>query len=120
MKKLFLAIIAVFSLSISSFAQEARVENKATLEAGKKSGDFTFYLPESISADDVTQNSKYYTHYFTVNFDDASSKADIKMITNDEKSRHVIVRFLVSLGIEQVVMDGKAENVEAFYQTHLK
>ncbi len=120
MKKLFLAILAIFSLSMMSMAQEAKVANASSFDAGKKAGDFSFILPENVTAENVTQNSKYYTHYFTVTFDDATNRADIKMITNDEKSRHVIIRFLISLGVEQVTMNGTSENVEAFYQSHLK
>ena len=39
---------------------------------------------------------------------------------NDEKSRHVICRFLLASGIKKVSQEGKEMSVEEFFQTYIK
>jgi hypothetical protein len=64
-------------------------------------------MPNSTSSSSIEQNSKYYTIYFSVKFNEINHEVDISMITNDEKSRHILCRFLVSSGIEKINLDGK-------------
>lgn len=119
MKKIF--AIALVALSTSAlFAQDGGVlkANAGTLKAietGKTSGVFEFTLPESVTAEQVANAAKYYTQYFTVNFDAKSHQAKIKMEYNQADSRFVIMRFLVSNNIKEIVMDGTTYNLEVFF-----
>lgn len=99
--------------------KKAKVESAAKFEAGKSSGTYEFQLPASATAESVKKNSSYYTQYFTVNFDDKTKNAKVKMVQTDEKAKHVIVRFLVANGVTEVTMDGKDYHVEDFYQQHI-
>ncbi len=124
MKKIFAIALVALSTSIG-FAQDGGVlkANAGTLksiEAAKTSGTFEFILPESITAEQVANAAKYYTQYFKVNFDAKSHKAKIVMEYNQPDSRFVIMRFLVSNNIKEIVMDGKTYNLEVFFTNYMK
>ena len=72
----------------------------------KSSGEYTFTLPSSVTKEDVAKSSKYYTHYFTVDFDPNAHEAKINMVVNEAKNRYVIVRFLTSCGVRFITVDG--------------
>lgn len=123
MKTLFLSLIAVVFATTISFAQEnstASAQSKTELAASKESGKYLIVLPSETTAEQVNKSSKYYTHYFTVDFNEKSKEAKITMVTNDEMGRHVIVRFLASCGVQNVMVDGKMYLNEDFFVTYLK
>ncbi|MES2799024.1 MAG: hypothetical protein V4638_03345 [Bacteroidota bacterium] len=122
MKTLFCTLILAAGLSSVAMAQEgvAVSPSKTEIAAGKTSGNFKFTLPEGTTAEDVAQNSKYYTHYFTVNYDAKSRVADITMISNDEKSRSVIIRFLVANSVEKLNIDGTLVSTGDYFEKYLK
>ena len=125
MKKLqiFLSLFLLTSFTCISQVETKKTvltRGKSELANGKKEGNFSFILPENISELEVYQNSSYYKLYFSVSFDITSNEAIIKMQTNDEKSRHIISRFLTSFGIEFVETDGDLYRVEKFYENFLK
>ncbi|MBI1837321.1 MAG: hypothetical protein HYR91_08660 [Flavobacteriia bacterium] len=123
MKRLIFSIFFV-GFSLLSFGQqgpkEAVSQSKVELVQAKNDGVFNFVLPEGTTPDKVAENSKYYTLYFKVNYNADTRQASVVMVTNDEKSRHVICRFLVASGVDKVNTEGKLVNVEEFFQTYLK
>jgi hypothetical protein len=42
------------------------------------------------------------------------------MLKNDDVSKHVIVRFLVSVGVKEISMSGKDYDVETFFQDYIR
>jgi hypothetical protein len=99
---------------------KAKIENAEKFAAGKEKGNYVFQLPGSITAEQVTKAASYYTQYFTVNFDAKSNSAKITMLKNDDVSKHVIVRFLVSVGVKEISMTGKDYDVETFFQDYIR
>ncbi len=124
MKTLFYTLLMVFGLGSVSLAQDSNgiavAPTKSEIAKGKESGSFKFVMPEGTTAEDVAQSAKYYTHYFTVDYDNASRSAKIKMVSNDEKSRSVIVRFLVSNNVQTVDVEGSMVSVYDFFEKYLK
>ena len=124
MKALFFAILMTLGFSVTSVAQEkstvAMGPTKTEIAAGKQSGNFTFILPEGVNADDVNQSAKYYTHYFTVEYSDKTRAAVLTMANNEEKSRSVIVRFLVANGVQKVSIDGTLVDINDLFEKYLK
>ena len=123
MKKFLTIVLAVF-LGGTAFAQEApakaKVESAEKFAADKRNGKFEFQLPETATAENVKKTAAYYTQYFTVNFDQKTKKAKLTMLQTDEKSKHVIVRFLVSNDVKEVTMDGKDYKTEEFFQQYIR
>ncbi len=114
----------MLGLSITAIGQE---KSKTALSKGaieisksKENGNYSFTLPKGISAATIEQNAKSYTMYFKVNYNEGTQEAHITMVTNDEKSRHVICRFMISSGIEKINVDGKEIMLEDFFTTYLK
>lgn len=123
MKKL--AFIAAFSfIGITSFAQQAPLKASAqSIEKvieSKSTGIYEFQMPSELKAEDVKKNAEYYTQYFTVDFNDATKKAVIKMVDNTEKSRMVIIRFMVSNNVKEIKMGETTYSVEKFYADFIK
>lgn len=124
MKRFFLTIILFFSAATFSFGQEkskiAVSKPTSELAQAKSLGKYTFTLPSGTSSESVQQNAKYYAQYFTVDYTVGTNTANITMLTNDEKSRHIICRFLFASGVEKIEVDGKTLLVEDFYTTYMK
>lgn len=121
MKKILFLFLLVTGFSFSQDKIfEAKVTNPKKLESFKTSGELSFTFPSSTTKENIEKTAKYYTQFFTVTFDEKKSEVLIKMVNNDEKSRHIINRFLIANKISQVNLDGQLFKVEAFYETHLK
>lgn len=124
MKKLFYTLFVVIGLSTFGFAQEKSntvLSNGATeLTASKVSGDYVFQLPENVTAEDVKSSAEYYTHYFSVSFDENSHKVSITMVENTSKNRFVIARFLTACKMEYIQIDNDALKVHDFIEQYLK
>lgn len=124
MKKLIKSLIFVFAFASISFAQEANQiaesQGATALTKSKLSGDYVFTMPSNLTAEDVSQNSKYYTLYFTVNFDEGSKKASIHMLDNSPKARFVICRFFTACGVQYVEVDDVNLDLTAFTEKYLQ
>lgn len=124
MNKIFLTAVLFLGVSITAISQvgtkTALTKGKTEILKGKESGSYSFTLPSGTTNAAVEQNAKAYAMYFKVNFNESTHEANITMITNDEKSRHVICRFLISSGIEKVNVDGKDLQIEEFFTNYLK
>lgn len=124
MKNLFLSFLAILSISTMTFAQDisntAAAQTKTELAASKESGNYLFILPAGLSAETVAKNSTYYVHYFTVEYTEKTSEAKITMTSNDEKGRHVIMRFLTANGVRFVKVDGTTISTEDFFVKYIQ
>lgn len=110
------------SLSFSGFSQEkyATAKSDDRFVSANKNGAYDFVLPAGITQKDVAVSAEFYTMYFKVNFLEDAHIASIVLNEKDEKNKHVMVRFFVSLGIREIMYDGKTYAVEDFYQKFLK
>ncbi len=124
MKNIFFALVSILTLSLTSYAQEHSgvvVASSITeLAASKENGKYVFQFPEGISSESVEQTTKYYTHYFAVQYDGSSRKVILTMVNNDEKSRSVIGRFFVANSIDNVNVEGTLMTVGEFFENYLK
>ena len=124
MNKLFLSAVLFLGLSITAFGQEkskvAVSKGKAEVVNSKSTGVYHFTLPAGTTAENVEKNALYYKIYFTVSYVESTHEATFTMLTNDEKSRHVISRFMSASGIESVQVDGKDFTLEDFFVNFVK
>lgn len=124
MKRLIYTLFAVMLVSFAANAQEpaelAVSKGGDALAKSKISGEYVFTLPASVSKEDVEKSAKYYTHYFTVNFDAGSHDAKVVLTNNEIKSRYVIARFLSSCGVRFITVDGKNVSLDEFSNTYFK
>jgi hypothetical protein len=123
MKKILILAALFFSVQSIALAQDktntATAASSKELAVSKTSGSYSFVLPEGTKKEDVERNAKFYSKSFTVTFDEASKKANIQMVVNDEKNRHVVVRFLTASKIQFVNVDGKNLNIDDFYKNYM-
>jgi hypothetical protein len=111
--------VAVFT-GYSQTDDKLRATSKSDLKSGKISGEFVFNMPSGVSKNEINESAEYYTMYFLVEYIEKLHQVKIKMKTNDEKSRHVILRFFVSLNIRQIELEGEMLELELFYQNWLR
>lgn len=119
MRSVFILLVACLGLISTSFAQEkstvAEATNKAEIAASKEAGIYRFIMPEGTTDETIVENSKYYTRYFTTSYDVSTRVVTITMVQNDNKNRHVIVRFFGACGIQSIQMEGKEYMTEDFF-----
>lgn len=118
MKTLFSTLIFIVAIGIS-FGQ-ASVKSAADLTSIKESGKGQITLPSKLTKADVEAKAKYYTLYFTVDFDEKSKVATINMVDNSERSRAVIVRFLAACEIQTINVGSEAVNRDHLFERYLK
>jgi hypothetical protein len=124
MKRFVYTLFAVLFVTFATYAQEpaeiAVSQGSKVLAESKASGEYLFSLPSNVTKEDVAKSSKYYTHYFTVDFDASSKKVTINMVVNEAKNRFVIVRFLTSCGVRFIAVDGDNVSISDFTEKYLK
>ncbi len=123
MKKILTLVLITFlggTLSAQEAPSVAKIQNAEKFTASKDKGLYVFQMPSSVTADQVKKAASYYTQYFTVEFDAKAHDAKITMLKNDDVSKHVIVRFLVTNGIKEINMTGKNYDVETFFQDYIR
>ncbi|MEX1192104.1 MAG: hypothetical protein WED10_02995 [Brumimicrobium sp.] len=120
MKKLII-LFAVTFLSFGLFAQKAHIEGSAeNFKKNVESGDIKVEMPEKSDADEINRSSKYYVDYFTVDYNEETRIADIKMVDNTSESRRVINRFFLSNNVRIVELDGEEYSINEFYSSFLE
>lgn len=122
MKALLSTLVFVIGLSVMAFGQDnvAVVKSKSDLTSIKENGKGMIVLPSNLTAEQVQGKAKYYTHYFTVDFDASSHVAKITMIDNDERSRAVIMRFLAACEVDVVNVEGVSVARDELFVKYLK
>ena len=115
----FLLLFFVFTgfsqkkLAISSPIKELVSEQ---LDLGK----FVFYISTDITEKETEESASYYSMYFDIEHDETTGMVTATMKQNDSKSRHILVRFFVALGINEIEVDGTNMQLESYYQKYLK
>ncbi|MCE3295212.1 MAG: hypothetical protein K0R65_926 [Crocinitomicaceae bacterium] len=121
MKFLIVLFVLVSSFSFSQDKIfEAKVANSADFAANKSKGEFYFTFPSATKKETVAKNAAYYTKFFSVQYDEQSHLVTIKMVDNDQSSRQIINRFLISSNITQIEMDGTLYKVGEFYDKKIR
>lgn len=124
LKSLLFMSIMVFGFVGFAFSQDkantAKSSSKVVLAEGKTTGNYIIILPEGANAEQVKKNASYYQSSFTVDYLEKTREVRIKMIQNDDRNRHVIVRFLSACGVQYVAVDGKNLSTEEFFTAYLK
>jgi hypothetical protein len=123
MKSIFVLMTSLFLAGTSAFAQDrstvATAQSKSELSLSKSSGKYLITLPDGMTLEEVAESSKFYTRIFTVSFDEKTDVATITMVENSDKSRHVIVRFLTSCGVQSVLVEGREMMLEDFFTNYM-
>lgn len=104
-----------------SYSQTARIAEEKTVFAERvQAGEIKLEMPSNITSADVEKNAAYYTDYFTVDFDENTQLATIKMKENTPNKRRVIMRFLYSCGLNSVTIDSEEITIHDFNDRYLK
>jgi len=123
MKKFVVLSLMILGLGAFSFAQEVNQVrfdmSSANLKKAIDAGEVTFFFSKNADADAIKNSTQYYTNYFSVNHDKNSGKCTLKL-TKDDMAKMVISRFLLSNGITEVLIDGKAISVQDFIAEYLR
>lgn len=119
MKKILFALVVTLMAFAASAQKSASVTAKA-LETGKSSGKYVMTLSSDITSAKVDEVKGYYTDYFTVSYDQVKHEATIALTANEPMNKRVILRFLSSLGMRTVNVDGSEKTLEDFYDGYLK
>lgn len=119
--KIVLSTLLVLLTMTFSFGQDvAVVKSSADLLSIKESGKGKITLPQNLTAEQVKNAAQYYPKHFTVDFDNSTKVATINMVTNDEMSRHIIVRFLAGCNIQTINVAGEDVNRDFLFERFLK
>ncbi|HIP32904.1 MAG TPA: hypothetical protein EYG86_09090 [Crocinitomicaceae bacterium] len=124
MKKIFFTLIAVLTLAMTGFSQDAQkvaaTEGQAALQKSKVTKVYTYTLPSNITQDHIDKVSKYYASYFTIAFDASTQQAVVTMNSEMEKGEMVMGRFLSSCQVREVKVDDTLLSLDQFMKEYLK
>ena len=113
-----LVILLTFSFS---YGQEAAsVKSASDVISIKERGRGHITLPSKLTKEEVMSRAKYYTLYFTVDFDDKSKVATISMVDNTERSRAIIIRFLAACEVQTINVAGEVIDRVQLFERYLK
>lgn len=119
MKK-FILLFVISAASLFSFAQKAATISKDALKSGKKSGQYTFVLPESVTSKQVEEVKGYYKDFFTTFFNPKSHTLQLKMLANSEVNLQVINRIMLSLDIQEFQVGSETVSFTELFERYLK
>lgn len=117
-----MTLFALMFFTLGSFAQTANVKgNQDDLNKTLSNGYVEFVMPEKVTNEDIEKSAQYYTEHFTVDFSEDTHVAKVQLIdSEDELSRKIIQRFLLSAGIRAIQFDGKEYSIAEFYNDVMK
>lgn len=123
MKKIFFTLIAVMTIAISTFAQDATkmavTGGDAALAKSKISQVYNYVLPEAITQEHIDRVSKYYTSYFTISFNEENKAT--KVTLKDVKGASMVMgRFLSSCNVREIKIDDKVISLDEFMKNYLR
>ena len=124
MKKIIFTLIAVLSISLVGLSQEASkmalTEGHTALVKSQETREYIYTLPSDVTSEHVEKVSKYYLTYFTIDFDESTKVAKVKMNAQSEKGEMVMGRFLSSCGVRNITVDDKEMTLDTFMREYLK
>jgi hypothetical protein len=118
-----IAGIYVFCMSFLSLnAQDcAQFSGKQDdLVASRDQGKFVFIFPDAVTEEDIASSAVFYSNYFSIDYNISTKEVLLTMRTNDDKSRHIIVRFLTSCGISKVKVSEATYSLDEFFNRCLR
>ncbi|MBU2019618.1 MAG: hypothetical protein KJ941_08230 [Bacteroidetes bacterium] len=122
MNKWSFLLVALLLTSFLSFGQKRVVVSQPVNELVNvqlPSGTFTFEMPKDITSVQVEESAAYYTMYFSIQYNRETGVVQAKMEANDAKSRHILMRFFVTLGLFDIDVNGTIMPLEDYYQMYL-
>ena len=89
--------------------------NKATTT------EFNFSLDNTYTNQSISDASTYYTDYFTIvpTATTGGHDINIKLIEDTEINRRIITRFFLTLGAQEITVNGSALTTDDFMQTYI-
>jgi hypothetical protein len=124
MKKLIYSLVVLLSVVSFSYGQEvnnvALSNGKEALLKSKVSGEFEFKFGSDRTKESVDKGASYYTQYFTVDFNEGTDVAKIKLIENTPSARMVVARFLSYNQVRKVKVDSEELSISDFIDLYLK
>jgi hypothetical protein len=121
--KTFYTFVLLLLATFSSLAQDANTaicSKKANLSKGVETGTIEISLPQNVLKENVEKYAGYYKNTFSVDFNEKTHVATIKMIENNSSNRKVIMRFLAANQVQNVIVEDKSFLVNDFYENFLK
>jgi len=123
MKKVICLFALILGFGFFGFSQEVSSmsvsKGKVELKKSAETGVYQFELPEYCTKEEVAKRAAYYSSYFTVAFDEASSMATVKMLDGVASKRKVIARFLASNGVRSMKVDDDVLSIDEFIKAYL-
>lgn len=83
-------------------------------------GVYSFIIPADISEKEVALSAEYYTMYFSVVLNTENHQTVVTLKESTDNARHIICRFIISLGLNEVEFNRNSYQVEDFYQKFLR
>jgi hypothetical protein len=110
MKALFSAFVALF-ITFSAVAQQAQFAGgQKGITLANSKAEYSFVITDLTIAD-IDKAAAMYKTSFTVT---------IKMLRNDIATKRMMLRFMVSLNIQYVTLDGVEYKPDAFFDKYIK
>ena len=116
MKKILGLAVGLF-LSVFTFAQShVTFDNETTGYDKAATTEFHFTFDATFKVEDLNSNASYYTDYFTVavNAEGTSFDVTITLVQDDEMSRRVISRYMISNQVAGISANGQDLSVDEF------
>jgi hypothetical protein len=120
MKTFISMLIVLLTFSLAYGQEVASVKSASDVISIKEKGKGFIVLPSKLNKEDVMSKAKYYTLYFTVDFDERSKIATISMVDNTERSRAIIVRFLAACEVQTINVAGEVMDRGQLFERYLK
>ena len=121
MKKIF-GLVAGLMMTFAVSAQSGVTFTDANADYNKTTTQtFHFDFSSNYTADQIKEGSQYYLDYFTVTVTekDGGHAVEIKLVEDTEMSRRVVTRFFVTLGVENIGVNGTNMDVHEFVTQYI-
>jgi hypothetical protein len=123
MRKLGFILLAIIGFTAMSFSQEstntAQALDVSKLILSKHSGQYLFIFPAKITSEEVERNALNYKNMFSVIFNAATHELKINMVENTPMNRKVMMRMMLSCGIQYIVINDEEISLYEFEQAYL-
>jgi hypothetical protein len=123
MRKLGFILLAIIGFTAMSFSQEstntAQALDVSKLILSKDSGQYLFIFPAKITSEEVERNALNYKNMFSVIFNAATHELKINMVENTPMNRKVMMRMMLSCGIQYIVINDEEISLYEFEQAYL-